>query len=286
MPEKQKKRQPEELPDPIGSDLLISQPQPQTPDIDMEVHHHPDLHHKRKKFRECFLEFLMIFLAVSMGFFAESFREHITENAKEKEYIVSMLEDVQTDTSNIHAAMKSNSMRVLRLDSLATLCFNYNPAEKKDPEIYRLYRFGLIHPDFISPTERTLSQLKNSGAMRLIRKKAVIDSIVLYDDLAKKLADQQVYYERYQNESVQSSLHLINFSFYYLGRPFAGNAHSYDSARLLSNDKRELIEFGNRINIYEGVVAFYNRRLQETEAHAITLINTLRTQYHLENEGH
>ena len=35
---------------------------------DMEVHHHPDLHHKRKKFKEYFLEFLMIFLAVTLGF--------------------------------------------------------------------------------------------------------------------------------------------------------------------------------------------------------------------------
>ena len=119
--------------------------------------------------------------------------------------------------------------------------------------------------------------------MRLIRKKAVIDSIVLYDDLAKKLADQQVYYERYQNESVQSSFQLINFSYYNFGRPITKIMHLYDSARLLSTDKLELIEFGNRINVYEGVVAFYNNRLQETEEHAITLIKTLKTQYHLEN---
>jgi hypothetical protein len=249
----------------------------------MEVHHHPDLHHKRKNFREYFLEFLMIFLAVTMGFFAESIRENIRDNSKEKEYIVSMLEDVQTDTFNIHTAFELNKKRVLRLDTLASLCFNYNASEKKDADIYRLYRSALAHPDFISPTERTLAQLKNSGAMRLIRKKAVIDSIVLYDDLAKKLADQQVYYERYQNESVQSSFQLINFSYYNFGRPITGNIHLYDSARLLSTDKLELIEFGNRINVYEGVVAFYNNRLQETEEHAITLIKTLKTQYHLEN---
>ncbi|HEY4875714.1 MAG TPA: hypothetical protein VIH86_09100 [Puia sp.] len=41
----------------------------------MEVHHHPDVHHQRKRFKEYFLEFLMIFLAVTMGFFAESLRE-------------------------------------------------------------------------------------------------------------------------------------------------------------------------------------------------------------------
>lgn len=32
----------------------------------MEVHHHP--HVKEKKFKEYFLEFIMIFLAVTLGF--------------------------------------------------------------------------------------------------------------------------------------------------------------------------------------------------------------------------
>ena len=41
----------------------------------MEVHHHPDLHHKKKKIKEYFLEFLMIFLAVTLGFIAENVRE-------------------------------------------------------------------------------------------------------------------------------------------------------------------------------------------------------------------
>ena len=45
----------------------------------MEVHHHPDLHHNKKKGKEYFLEFLMIFLAVCMGFIAENVREHFTE---------------------------------------------------------------------------------------------------------------------------------------------------------------------------------------------------------------
>jgi hypothetical protein len=42
----------------------------------MELHHHPDLHHKKKHFKEYFLEFVMIFLAVTLGFFAKSYREY------------------------------------------------------------------------------------------------------------------------------------------------------------------------------------------------------------------
>src|SRR5450432_3174575 len=52
----------------------------------MEVHHHPQLEHKAKPWREYLLEGLMIFLAVTMGFFAENLREHISESNRENEF--------------------------------------------------------------------------------------------------------------------------------------------------------------------------------------------------------
>jgi len=251
----------------------------------MEVHHHPKV--EKKNFKEYFLEFLMIFLAVTMGFFAESIRERVADNAKEKEFVMSMIEDAATDTANIRIAIQLNEKRIIHLDSLCTVCFNYNATPNEDAEIYRLYRYGLVHPDFISPTERTLLQLKNSGGMRLIRKKAAVDSIIAYDDMAKKLADQQVYYERYQNESVNSSLELLNFKYYQPGLTGIRSknpAADYVSAQMLSRDKTKVMQLGNRIAIYKGVVSFYNFRLIEMNDHAVNLINTLKKEYHLENE--
>ena len=43
----------------------------------MEVHQHPKI--EQKNFKEYFLEFIMIFLAVTMGFIAENIREHFSE---------------------------------------------------------------------------------------------------------------------------------------------------------------------------------------------------------------
>jgi len=43
----------------------------------MEVHHHRDLHHKKKNVKEYFLEFLMIFLAVTMAFIGENMRRKV-----------------------------------------------------------------------------------------------------------------------------------------------------------------------------------------------------------------
>jgi hypothetical protein len=225
----------------------------------MEVHHHPNV--EKKNFKEYFLEFLMIFLAVTMGFFAESIREHIADNEKEKEFIMSMVEDAVTDTANIHVAIQRNEKRINHLDSLCTDCFNYAATPNEDAEIYRQYRYGLAHPDFISPTERTLLQLKNSGGMRLIRKKVAVDSIIAYDDIAKKLADQQAYYERYQNESVNSAFDLLNFKYYQeslSGKRSKNPGTDYASAQLLTHDKIKITQLGDRIAIYKGVVTFYN----------------------------
>jgi hypothetical protein len=47
----------------------------------MEVHHHAGV--EKKNFKEYFLEFLMIFLAVTMSFFAESLREHMVYQPRE-----------------------------------------------------------------------------------------------------------------------------------------------------------------------------------------------------------
>ena len=67
----------------------------------MEVHHHPDNHHNSKKWKEYFSEFLMIFLAVTLGFFAENIREHLTNSAKEKEYIAGFISNYENSSRSL-----------------------------------------------------------------------------------------------------------------------------------------------------------------------------------------
>src|SRR5205085_173844 len=112
--------------------------------------------------------FLMIFLAVTLGFFAESIRESISDSAKEKEYIVSMIEDAKTDTLNISNAIASNRLRALHLDSLVTLCMSYTASANNDADIYRLYNFqkfgfrsGIRGPLTFSKTDSSLRLLDN-----------------------------------------------------------------------------------------------------------------------------
>ena len=63
----------------------------------MEVHHHA--HTSRKKWTHYFWEFLMLFLAITLGFLVENQREHYIENARAKEFAVLMYEDLKKDTT-------------------------------------------------------------------------------------------------------------------------------------------------------------------------------------------
>src|SRR3954464_7820493 len=64
----------------------------------MEVHKHPHHVTHKKKWGEYLLEFLMLFLAVFLGFIAENQREHIVEHQREKKFARRLLSDLRQDS--------------------------------------------------------------------------------------------------------------------------------------------------------------------------------------------
>ncbi|MFZ4401505.1 MAG: hypothetical protein ACOYO1_15835 [Bacteroidales bacterium] len=248
----------------------------------MEVHHHPDI--RRKDFKEYILEGLMIFMAVTLGFFAEKLRENLTDHAKEKELIVSLIDDTETDIINFRKTIELNKLRVLKLDTISIRCFNYGNADINDASLYNVVTACIKHPDFVSPVERTMAQLKNAGEMRLIKNIAAANNIIFYDDILKKLINQQDYYELHLKVLLDATEHLFNLKYY----PLNPKTYKWDydfkallTAKLIDHDKVKIIEFGNKAKIFQGIVIFYLIRLEEAQQHAIRLIETLKKEYHL-----
>ena len=159
----------------------------------MEVHHHPDLHNKKKNFKEYFLEFLMIFLAVTMGFFAEQIRESFVARSHEKEYIQSFYEDLSQDQKNLPELSDWIQMDINSSDSLKLLLKNVTLKTKAN-DIYVDFRFLIRQlgiKNFV--TERTILQLRNAGEWRLIRNNHVADSILEYYKNVETIAALQEY---------------------------------------------------------------------------------------------
>jgi hypothetical protein len=147
----------------------------------MEVHHHPHVDsdsHRKKNFKEYFLEFVMIFLAVTMGFFAESIREHLGDRSKEREYLSSMVSELQYDTTQYsHLVQELTYLRPI-LDSLYV--------NAKDAKRFNYVLLGKWNTPVneqtttYEPSLTTIEQLKSSGNLRLIDDKIIARQIVGY----------------------------------------------------------------------------------------------------------
>ncbi|MDP9048540.1 MAG: hypothetical protein M3N14_10410 [Bacteroidota bacterium] len=166
----------------------------------MEVHHHPQLEHKPKPWKEYLLEGLMIFLAVMMGFFAESLRERMADRHRERGFMVSMIEDLKSDTTTLAANIKFRRHRVEMIDSLVFLLGS--PSLKDNGN--RVYFFARVisPPQNIFPNDRTIQQLKGSGSLRLISNWMISNSIMAYDQKMRvqilEMNEEQVLREDYR----------------------------------------------------------------------------------------
>lgn len=152
----------------------------------MEVHHHPDLHHQPKKWKEYFLEFLMIFLAVTMGFIAENIREHFVMKKHEKEYMVSLVRDLNNDIVGINKSEAIVTGYINDADSIFSL-FKNADYKNTSSDIYYLGRV-LGFRNLWRSNDGTIQQLIYSGGVRLIENKSVIDSIQDYINNLKNLS--------------------------------------------------------------------------------------------------
>jgi hypothetical protein len=156
----------------------------------MEVHHHshPAGAGHKKKWSAYLLEFLMLFLAVFLGFLAENLREKTVEHHREKEYIESLVEDLKSDTLQSNEILIKLNNKSIGVDSVIAALSSSEIMENSN-DAYRLWSKNMGFADFIS-NDRTIQQLKNSGGLRLIRNKVVSDGIMKYDQVLKDFYGQ------------------------------------------------------------------------------------------------
>jgi hypothetical protein len=179
----------------------------------MEVHHHPHLH-ESKKFKEYFLEFIMIFLAVSLGFIAENLREHLTDRSKEKEYIVGFIRNLQDDTANMRHVINFYDRQVKGIDSMLHLS---HASMKIDSNRKSFYYFALqyfYNSSSFKSNDATLQQLKSTGDYRLIEKDHVADSLSAYDEAVTHGYSQADYYNAYFRELLSMLDELMDITIY------------------------------------------------------------------------
>jgi hypothetical protein len=153
----------------------------------MEVHHHPDLHHKKKRWKEYFLEFLMIFLAVTMGFFAESYREHLVNAEKEKHYAKGLFDDLRKDTTNINHLINQQSMLVVKIDNALEIPMSKMMELPAQESFYKNFIYFYSFVPVFFRNESTITQLKSGGGFNVFPNQSLVDSISRLDNFYDKI---------------------------------------------------------------------------------------------------
>jgi len=143
----------------------------------MEVHAHT--HTARKKFTHYLWEFLMLFLAVFCGFLAENQREHLVENQREKQFVLSLLQDLKTDTLLFSQSIQVQSESNRMIDTLITLLKSPD-RNKSTNRIYFLAKLIPLNDVGLITLNKTYEQMKSSGNLRLIHNVYLLDTISFY----------------------------------------------------------------------------------------------------------
>ena len=256
---------------------------PTTEIKDMEVHHHahdPSAPHHKKNWKSYFWEFLMLFLAVFCGFLAEYQLEHVIENSREKQFIRSYIEDLKMDITSINTNLVYQKTRKEQLDSMMEF-LETQTIKGNEGEFYYLGRV-LIRTRRFQSSDRTITQLKNSGALRLIRNEQAADSIISYQKLVETILGN-IADERDERRDADPLMSLIFDPYVFdkmlddnniINKP-AGNPplRSYDAA--LHQD------LAYRIHQLKGSNRILFTRLTLLSEKAARIIAFLQKEYHL-----
>ena len=138
---------------------------------------HLDQFSPKKKWYVYFIDFIMLFVAVSLGFLAENVRDQQTDKNREISYLKNVHEDLLVDINKFELVISSNNLRLLMLDSLH---MEINKASPDLPSLYYYIRNLALRTTFES-SHLGLDQIKASGGFRLIQNAKIIAGIQDYE---------------------------------------------------------------------------------------------------------
>jgi hypothetical protein len=243
----------------------------------MEVHHHPEV--EKKGIKEYLLEGLMIFLAVTLGFFAESLRENINKNERELGYIRSFVADLREDTTQLAQNLEDNSRKMQGLDKLLAVSGSDFSDAAARRSLY-LFSNAISRLSRFSSNDATMQQLMHSGGMQFIRKSHIADSIARYDQAVRDIYAAEIPYAKATNDGMDAMSGLIYFT---LGTDSSKNREYHKRPfPILLSDPQKLQLFFNKVSMERGWTQNYLNNLQRIIPFQNRLIALLKNEYDLD----
>lgn len=237
----------------------------------MEVHHHPEF--ESKSLKQYVLEGVMIFLAVTLGFFAESLRETISEHQHAQKFANTMVADLASDTAELHDYITYYTQAAGGVDTLMKLLGEADPKDIPSGELYFYGLLGGAHRIFI-PNDATLVQMKSSGSLRFFAKSDIDQKVAIYDQLCRSLESTDQSEEGLYTEVRKARAKIFAFKYNdSANNIFQANLISYDRQRLDSfmRSNPPLLTF-DKVQFNEYIELVRSRFIRRKVAKAITLL--------------
>ncbi len=254
---------------------------------DMEVHHHA--HTARRKWTHYFWEFLMLFLAVSLGFYAENTRETILHKKEVKTQLNSMLSDLQSDIILFDSVTDRNSYGAKMADSLVELLHS---DITNTTDIYFAARIVTANLGYYYTNSKSFDQLKTAGLLRYIKNKELLDSIGSYYASFQWLSNQidllrlkmdEVHkgntrlFDGYVFQQMTMSIKIISNSG--VGGQRTTISKPLVKPSLLSIDVKDINTVSLNYHYYSTTIKFYIRNAISLQNRAKGLIEMIKKEY-------
>jgi hypothetical protein len=247
----------------------------------MEVHHHGHVHHE-SVWKQYLSQFFMLFLAVFFGGLAEYQRDHIIEKEQEKEYILSMMEDIDEDIRNIEVDLQNKTDRIKNSDSLNGLMIDGGFENQTAVVYYAARKFAIQGYDF-HMTDGTLMELKSSGKLRLIEKYDIVDSLQSYYNLYQQFEDAQTFEIEALNNYHDAMTKVFDVKvFDTMIDDYPNITKPAGNPPLFNNNPALINEFLMRVQLSKNMAFLNIKFLNKLKASALNLKTQVEKEYELD----
>jgi hypothetical protein len=239
----------------------------------MEVHHHS--HTERKKWTHYFWEFLMLFLAVTLGFFVENQREHYIEKQRAKQLAASLTIDLESDLGRFENVIFSRTTKKEKFDLLMDE-LEKAPNDQNDSLIFHMIAENLLNRSNIVPNTGTYQQVKNSGALRYFEA-GIASDLIRYEGNLETLYKSFEFDDKYLLENVVKLRgELCNPKYLRLKRE---QKRFTVSESLISKNAAIQLDLYKTLNFLQERNQIYLRQMTAAREIADSLMNKLKKYY-------
>ena len=231
--------------------------------------------------KEYLFEFLLLFLAITAGFFVDNQRELFKERREEKEFIEALHEDLITDTARINEVVTATKLEVQHLDSFLNKLTLLKSTDVT-PDLYEWHYECFNGLEIFRNSVGTIDQLTNSGGLNLIRNADVTKAITKYDVETERLRTWNERSLIAMNDALSACDKVFDYSRSAAGDPYAFHASQPFSLKMNAPDAGDLRLVYNKLWKMRTHLEQYNVELLGWKRQLTQMIVLLREDYRLE----